>query len=62
MENLNWGYNHPAAKQGDNEIVKKAKRRAEALGKSVNQLVRKYLEQVAGKIDRKALAEEFFAS
>jgi hypothetical protein len=43
----------------DDEIVKKARRRAEALGKSVNQLVREYLEQLAGKIDRKALAEEF---
>jgi Ribbon-helix-helix protein, copG family. len=43
----------------DDEIVKKARRRAEVLGKSVNQLVRDYLEQLAGKIDRKALAEEF---
>lgn len=43
----------------DDEIVRKARRRAEALGKSMNQLVREYLEQLAGKVDRKALAEEF---
>ena len=43
----------------DDEIVRKARRRAEALGKSMNQLVREYLQQLAGKVDRKALAEEF---
>ena|SRR5438270_2649625 len=42
----------------DDEIVRKARRRAEALGKSVNQLIREYLEQLAGEVDRKALAEE----
>jgi len=43
----------------DNEIVKKARHCAESLGKSVNQLVRDYLEQLARKIDRKTLAGEF---
>jgi hypothetical protein len=43
----------------DAKIVQKARRRAEAMGKSVNQLVRDYLEQFAGKVDRDALADEF---
>jgi plasmid stability protein len=43
----------------DDEIIKKARHRADALGKSVNQLVREYLEQLAGKVDRNALADEF---
>ncbi len=41
------------------EIVKAARRRAEAMGTSVNQLVREYLEQLAGKPDRTALVAEF---
>ena len=32
------------------EIVQKARRRAEAMGKSVNQLVREYLERLAGAV------------
>jgi hypothetical protein len=43
----------------DEEVLNEARRRAEAMGKSVNQLVREYLEQLAGRTDRKALAEEF---
>lgn len=43
----------------DDEIVASARRRAKALGKSVNQLVREYLEQLAGKPDREALLQEF---
>jgi antitoxin component of RelBE/YafQ-DinJ toxin-antitoxin module len=43
----------------DDEVIQEARRRAEAMGKSVNQLVREYLEQLAGKSDIKALAEEF---
>ena len=39
--------------------VGSARRRAESMGKSVNQLVREYLEQLAGKADRAELAEEF---
>jgi antitoxin component of RelBE/YafQ-DinJ toxin-antitoxin module len=42
----------------DDEIVQEARRRAEAMGKSVNQLVREYLEQLAGKSDREALVAE----
>ena len=43
----------------DEEIVKAARQRAEAMGTSVNQLVREYLEQLAGKPDRAALVAEF---
>jgi hypothetical protein len=43
----------------DDEVVRHARRRAEAMGKSVNQLVREYLEQLAGKPDREALVAEF---
>ena len=43
----------------DDEIVEAARRRAEAMGKSVNQLVREYLERLAGKSDLEALAQEF---
>ena len=42
----------------DDDIVQEARRRAEAMGKSVNQLVREYLEQLAGKSDREALVAE----
>lgn len=43
----------------DDEIIQRARRRADAMGKSVNQLVREYLEHLAGKSDRAALSEEF---
>jgi antitoxin component of RelBE/YafQ-DinJ toxin-antitoxin module len=43
----------------DDEVVHQARRRAEAMGTSVNQLVREYLQQLAGKPDRAALVEEF---
>ncbi len=43
----------------DDEIVRQARRRAEAMGKSVNQLVREYLERLAGKSDLEAAADEF---
>lgn len=43
----------------DEEVVQKARHRAEAIGTSVNQLVREYLEQLAGKSDPNADAEEF---
>lgn len=42
----------------DDEIIEEARRRAEAMGKSVNQLVREYLEQLAGKSNREALMAE----
>ena len=35
----------------DKSIVKRARKRAEALGKSLNQLVREYLQQLAGGED-----------
>ena len=43
----------------DDEVVQKARRRAEQLGTSVNQLVREYLEQLAGKSDPARVADEF---
>ena len=43
----------------DDEVIQSARRRAEALGTSVNQLVREYLEQLAGKPDARADAAEF---
>jgi len=43
----------------DDEIIRSARRRAEAMGTSVNQLVRDYLEQLAGKADPNANALEF---
>jgi antitoxin component of RelBE/YafQ-DinJ toxin-antitoxin module len=43
----------------DDEVVEKARRRAETLGTSVNQLIRDYLEQLAGKTDPEAEAKEF---
>ena len=35
----------------DKAIIKRARKRAEALGKSLNQLVREYLQQLAGGDD-----------
>ena len=43
----------------DDEVVERARRQAEILGTSVNQLVRNYLEELAGKRDPKAEAAEF---
>jgi hypothetical protein len=43
----------------DDEVIREARRRAEALGTSVNQLVREYLEHLAGKTDFHADAAEF---
>jgi hypothetical protein len=43
----------------DDDVVAEARRRAEAMGTSVNQLVRDYLEQFAGVTDRDAVAAEF---
>ena len=43
----------------DDEVIREARRRAEAMGTSVNQLVREYLEQFVGKTDLKADATEF---
>lgn len=43
----------------DGAVLEKARRRADAMGKSVNQLVREYLGQLAGEPDLEALAAEF---
>lgn len=43
----------------DDEIILRARRRAEALGTSVNQLMREYLEQLAGTSDPNEDAAEF---
>ena len=43
----------------DDAVVESARRHAEALGKSLNQLVREYLERLAGKSDLEAAAAEF---
>jgi hypothetical protein len=43
----------------DDKVIQRARRRAEALGTSVNQLVREYLEQLAGKTDPNADSAEF---
>jgi hypothetical protein len=43
----------------DEEVIRRARRRAEVLGTSVNQLVREYLEQLAGKTDPNEDAAEF---
>ena len=42
----------------DDEVIQEARRRAEALGTSVNQLVRDYLNQFVGKRDPHTLASE----
>ena len=43
----------------DDEVIRQARRHAEALGTSVNQLVREYLASLAGKTDSEADALEF---
>ena len=43
----------------DDEVIQKARQRAEQLGTSVNYLVREYLEQLAGKPDPIRDADEF---
>jgi len=43
----------------DDEVIRRARRRAEAMGTSVNQLIRDYLENFSGKSDAAADAAEF---
>ena len=43
----------------EDEVIRSARQRAEVLGTSVNQLVREYLEQLAGSKDPEADAAEF---
>lgn len=42
----------------DDDVIREARRRAEAMGTSVNQLVRDYLDQFVGKRDPAAAAAE----
>ena len=43
----------------DDEVIQRARRQAEAMGTSVNQLIRDYLEQLAGKTNLAQDAREF---
>jgi antitoxin component of RelBE/YafQ-DinJ toxin-antitoxin module len=43
----------------DDEIMNQARRHAEAMGTSVNQLVREFLAQLAGRTDPEVDAAEF---
>ncbi len=43
----------------DDETVREARRKAEGMGTSVNQLIRDYLEQFIGKANPNADAAEF---
>jgi Family of unknown function (DUF6364) len=43
----------------NDNVVEEARRRAEAMGKSVNQLVREYLERLAGHSDLDEAITEF---
>ncbi len=43
----------------DDQVVARARKKAEALGKSLNQLVRDYLQSVAGADDVERNIEEF---
>jgi len=43
----------------DDQLVTRARKKAEALGKSLNQLIRDYLQAVAGGDDPERSIEEF---
>ncbi len=43
----------------DDQLVTRARRKAEALGKSLNQLIRDYLQTIAGGDDPERSIEEF---
>ncbi len=43
----------------DEEVVRRARKRADALGKSLNQVIREDLERLAGVADAEAMIEEF---
>jgi hypothetical protein len=43
----------------DDQLVNKARKKAEAVGKSLNQLIRDYLQTVAGGDDPERSIEEF---
>jgi hypothetical protein len=43
----------------DDQVVARARKKAEALGKSLNQVIRDYLERLAGSDDPERSIEEF---
>ena len=43
----------------DDQLVERARKKAEALGKSLNQLIRDYLQTVAGGDDAERSIQEF---
>ena len=43
----------------DDQLVERARKRAAALGKSLNQVIRDYLEKLAGNDDPERSIEEF---
>lgn len=43
----------------DHRVVERARKRAAAIGKSLNQLIREYLETLAGSDDAERSIEEF---
>jgi hypothetical protein len=43
----------------DDQLVARARKKAEAMGKSLNQLIRDYLQRVAGADDPERSVEEF---
>jgi Family of unknown function (DUF6364) len=43
----------------DEQLVARARKRADALGKSLNQLVRDYLQKIAGSDDPEQSIDEF---
>lgn len=43
----------------DDELLREARKVAQAMGKSVNQLIREYLEQLTGRQDPRRDVEEF---
>jgi antitoxin component of RelBE/YafQ-DinJ toxin-antitoxin module len=43
----------------DDEVLQRARRKAEVMGTSVNQLIREYLEQLSGKANPAEDAVEF---
>jgi hypothetical protein len=43
----------------DEQTVERARKRAEAMGKSLNQLIREYLQKMAGTDDPERSIEEF---
>ena len=45
----------------DDRVVEQARKAAQAMGKSLNQAVRDYLEQLAGQAQREAVVDELQA-